>query len=57
MLSDNDLYLRGRDTLVASWEAYAGMASGAVVHRMPGVAAAVFPRGLERAVYNTALLA
>jgi len=57
MLSDNDLYVRGRDTLVASWEAYAGMASGAVVHRMPGVAAAVFPRGLERAVYNNALLA
>jgi len=57
MLSDADLYVRGGDTLVASWGEYAGMASGAVVHRLPGVAVAVFPRGPEREVYNNALLA
>jgi GNAT superfamily N-acetyltransferase len=51
-----ELYLRGRDTLLASWEAYARGAVGAAVHRFPGVAAAVFPAGPERAVYNNALL-
>jgi ribosomal protein S18 acetylase RimI-like enzyme len=56
MLSDADLYVRGSNTLVASWEEYARMARGAAVHRVPGVAAAVFTRGPERAVYNNALL-
>jgi ribosomal protein S18 acetylase RimI-like enzyme len=51
-----ELYLRGRATLLASWEAYARGAVGAAVHRFPGVAAAVFPAGPERAVYNNALL-
>jgi GNAT superfamily N-acetyltransferase len=51
-----ELYLRGSDTLLASWEAYARGATGAVVHRLPGVAAAVFPHEPERAVYNNALL-
>jgi ribosomal protein S18 acetylase RimI-like enzyme len=51
-----ELYLRGRDTLLASWEAYARGAVGAAVHRLPGVAAAVFPAEPERAVYNNALL-
>ena len=53
-----DLYRRGRDTLLASWEEYArGAAAGAAaVHRLPGVAAAVFPDEPERAVYNNALL-
>ncbi len=55
-LTDEDLYVRGSRTLVASWEAYAGMASGAVVQRLPGVATAVFTNGPERAVYNNALL-
>ena len=32
------LYLRGSDTLLASWEAYARGATGAAVHRLPGVA-------------------
>ena len=54
--SDAELYLRGRDTLLASWEAYACGAAGAAVKRFPGVAAAVFPDGPERAVYNNALL-
>src|SRR5206468_2507717 len=31
-------------------------ADGAAVHRLPGVAAAVFPAEPERAVYNNALL-
>ena len=51
-----ELYLRGSDTLLASWEAYARGATGAAVHRLPGVAAAVFPDEPERAVYNNALL-
>jgi ribosomal protein S18 acetylase RimI-like enzyme len=51
-----ELYLRGSDTLLASWEAYARGAVGAAVRRFHGVAAAVFPAGPERAVYNNALL-
>ena len=51
-----ELYLRASDTLLASWEAYARGAAGAAVHRLPGVAAAVFPHEPERAVYNNALL-
>lgn len=51
-----ELYLRGSDTLLASWEAYARGAVGAAVLRLPGVAAAVFPYEPERAVYNNALL-
>jgi GNAT superfamily N-acetyltransferase len=54
--TDAELYLRGRDTLLASWEAYACGAVGAAVKRFPGVAAAVFPEEPERAVYNNALL-
>jgi hypothetical protein len=33
-----ELYLRGSDTLLASWEAYARGATGAAVYRLPGVA-------------------
>lgn len=55
-LTDAELYLRGSDTLLASWEAYACGAPGAAVKRFPGVAAALFPDGPERAVYNNALL-
>jgi len=54
--TDAELYLRGRDTLLASWEAYARGATGAALHRLPGVAAAVFPNEPERAVYNNAFL-
>ena len=54
--TDAGLYLRGSDTLLASWEAYARGAVGAAVKRLPGVAAAVFPHEPERAVYNNALL-
>jgi ribosomal protein S18 acetylase RimI-like enzyme len=54
--TDTGLYLRGSDTLLASWEAYARGAVGAAVKRLPGVAAAVFPHERERAIYNNALL-
>jgi GNAT superfamily N-acetyltransferase len=56
VVSDADLFLRGANTLVASWEEYARGAADAVVQRLPGVAAAVFPNEPERTVYNNALL-
>ncbi|POM25919.1 putative acetyltransferase [Actinomadura rubteroloni] len=55
-MEDADLYRRGAATLLASWREYARGADGAAVRRFPGVAAAVFPAGAERAVYNNALL-
>lgn len=55
-LSDTDLYLRGAETLVASWKEYARWAPGACVQRHPGVAVAVFPSEPEHGVYNNALL-
>jgi hypothetical protein len=55
-LTDTDLYLRGTETLLASWEEYARGATGAAVQRHRGVAAAVFPNEPERGVYNNALL-
>jgi GNAT superfamily N-acetyltransferase len=51
-----ELYLRGSHTLLASWEEYARGATGAALHRLPGVAIAVFQHEPERAVYNNALL-
>ncbi|MEV6489764.1 GNAT family N-acetyltransferase [Actinoplanes sp. NPDC051633] len=56
VVADADLYRRGSATLVASWTAYADGATGASLQRLPGVAAAVFPRDPERSVYNNALL-
>ena len=55
--TDADLFRRGADTLVASWEEYAHGAVGAFVQRFPGVASAIFPNEPERVVYNNALLA
>jgi GNAT superfamily N-acetyltransferase len=55
-ISGTELYRRGSETLVASWEAYADGSRGAAVLRLPGVAAAVFPTEPERGVYNNALL-
>jgi ribosomal protein S18 acetylase RimI-like enzyme len=55
--TDVDLYQRGVETLLASWEAYAHGSGGAVLQRLPGVAAAVFPAEPERSVYNNALFA
>src|SRR3954447_12014921 len=56
LVTDADLYLRGAETLVASWDAIAQGARGAAVVRSPGVASAVFPDGPERAVFNNAVL-
>jgi len=56
VVTDIDLYRRGSATLLASWAAYARGASGAALRPLPGVAAAVFPAGPERTVYNNALL-
>jgi GNAT superfamily N-acetyltransferase len=53
---DAELYFRGNETLLASWEEYARGAVDASLHRLPGVAAAVFPRNPERTVYNNAVL-
>lgn len=55
-LTGGELYRRGVATLLASWEAYADGGHGAAVIRSPGVAAAVFPDGPERAFLNNALL-
>jgi ribosomal protein S18 acetylase RimI-like enzyme len=54
--TDDELYRRGVATLLASWAEYARGACGAALLRMPGVAAAVFPHGPERGIYNNALL-
>ncbi|HEX6875113.1 MAG TPA: GNAT family N-acetyltransferase [Nocardioidaceae bacterium] len=56
VLTHADLYRRGAETLLGSWEEYARGATGAAVHRFSGVATAVFPNEPERAVYNNALL-
>lgn len=56
LTTDNDLYVRGAATLLASWEEYARGSAGAALKRLNGVSAAVFPSGPERAVYNNALL-
>ena len=56
VIADIDLYRRGSATLLASWAAYARGATVAALRRLPGVAAAVFPAGPERTVYNNALL-
>lgn len=55
--SDGELLARGTKTLVASWSEYARWTTGASVHLLAGVAAAVFPCAPERAVYNNALVA
>ena len=54
--TDDELYVRGSETLLASWAQYARGSAGAALRRMSGVAAAVFPEGAERSVYNNALL-
>jgi ribosomal protein S18 acetylase RimI-like enzyme len=56
VLADSDLYCRGMATLVASWAEDARGARDAAVHRLPGVAAAVFPHDPERGFFNNALL-
>jgi GNAT superfamily N-acetyltransferase len=56
LATGHDLYPRGMATFLAACEAYARGSDGGALRRLPGVAAAVFPRGPERAVYNNALL-
>src|SRR5262245_25810589 len=56
MFSARDLYDRGTETLVASWQAYARGSERAAVIRAPDVAAAVSPSEPARGVYNNALL-
>jgi GNAT superfamily N-acetyltransferase len=51
-----DLYHRGTETLLASWEQHACGAAGAALHRFSGVATAIFPNEPEHSVYNNALL-
>src|SRR4051794_14537376 len=55
-ISGADLYRRGAETLLGSWATIARGARDAAVLRLPGVAAAVFPAGPERSIYNNALL-
>ena len=54
--TDDELYIRGSETLLASRAQYARGSTGAAHPRLGGVAAAVFPQDPERAVYNNALL-
>jgi GNAT superfamily N-acetyltransferase len=51
-----DLYSRSQATLLAAWEENARGASNAALLHLPHAAAAVFPDGPERDVYNNALL-
>jgi hypothetical protein len=54
VLTDTDLYRRGIQTLPASWEEHARGVTDATVHRLPGVAAAVFTNKPEHHVYKNA---
>ena len=56
-IADEELYARGAETVLGSWEAIARGSRDAAVVRHPGVAAAVFAVEPERSVYNNALLA
>jgi ribosomal protein S18 acetylase RimI-like enzyme len=55
-VTDGDLFARGAETLLASWEEYARGSAGAALLRLSGVATAVFREEPERGVYNNALL-
>jgi ribosomal protein S18 acetylase RimI-like enzyme len=54
--ANSDLYRRGMATLVAAWAEDARGARDAALHRLPGVAAAIFPHEPERSFFNNALL-
>ncbi|MGZ6574013.1 MAG: GNAT family N-acetyltransferase [Solirubrobacteraceae bacterium] len=55
-MTDDELYVRGAATLLASWDEYARGSAGAAVQRLDGVSAGVFPSEPERGVYNNAVL-
>jgi ribosomal protein S18 acetylase RimI-like enzyme len=50
-----ELYARGVQTLLASWELYSRGSRGAAVIRAAGVTSAVFPEEPERSVFNNAV--
>ncbi|MGH2551549.1 MAG: GNAT family N-acetyltransferase [Thermomicrobiales bacterium] len=54
--TDTELYDRGIQTLIASWETFADGSEGAEIRRLPGVTAALFPGEPERSVFNNAVL-
>jgi ribosomal protein S18 acetylase RimI-like enzyme len=54
--TDRNLYDRGIATAIACWGRFARSSEAAAMHRAPGLAAAVFPTGPERGVYNNAVL-
>jgi GNAT superfamily N-acetyltransferase len=54
--SEAELYHRGSETLLASWDGYGRGTPNAGLHRLPGVGIAVFTDEPERGVYNNALL-
>lgn len=56
MITDDELYRRGIDTLLACWEENARGAVGAGLFRLPGVAVAAFPVEPERSFFNNAVL-
>ena len=56
VLAGNELYRRGRATLLASWEAYARGSPAAEFVAANGFAAGVFPHEPERSFYNNAVL-
>jgi hypothetical protein len=55
-MTDDELYERAAETLIATWEAYARGSRGARLHRGDAAAVAVFPAEPERSIYNNALL-
>ena len=55
-MTDDELYRRGIDTLLACWVENARGALDAGLLRLPGVAVAVFPAEPERSFFNNAML-
>lgn len=55
-MTADDLFNRGIETLVASWEVCARRSRGAAVERFPSATAAVFSVDPERRVYNNAIV-
>ena len=55
-MTDAELYTRGIETLVASWEVTARGSQEAAVRRFHGGSAAVFPADPERRIYNNTVV-
>ena len=56
VVSDSELYERSVATMLACWDRIASCCVDARVEHLPGVAAAVFPSGPQRDVYNNAVV-